>query len=310
MNNRESSFEFLPFACEYLGIFKNHLDSENTNVLIISEELPSEFKNKRFQNTWSITRSENSDFVLVRDEAVHLTDPFLERILDLFPSNDIYSVVWVHNEEKVFEHRLIIERIQNRFPNLRKFLFVEVHKNSSIEIEIKFGSKVQIIEDTFGNSSYTGRLFGKACVEIDFDNLVRKSKESVLNFELSPAFVPFAFWGDTEIGFGDENLQKINRIYLDSVRFHEIPEQIELLRLLSAKDFEIFDLRNQLRAISTLTEVREDNTEGMKFRLKKESNLNRLLKTPNNGTRKIYKLLPQRLQLSLRILRNKYLRNR
>jgi hypothetical protein len=303
-------FDILSNVCEYLGVIPNPLSLKNEKVLVIDLTSTYVLHDPKLQNSWQIVKDKNSIFTLLRDNKILLKDHFLERILDLFPTNNIDSVVWINDEERVYEHRLLSEKLEKRLPDLNKLLYLEVYKKSTIEIEVKFEDKIQIIEDTFGTRSLSGCILERHQIEFDFkDNLFYGTNFSN-TYEVAFEHIYFVLWGDTKIGLTQEMSQIKNSTERGVFNVKELPEQTDLLRMLSAKDFEIFDLRNQLRAISTLTEVREDNTEGMKFRLKKESNLNRLLKTPNNGTRKIYNLLPGKFQLSLRILRNKYLRNR
>jgi hypothetical protein len=310
MSNSKFTLEVLTASCDYLGIFPNSSSVENATLLIIGEISSFGVIDSILQNSWQIIGFKDNGFTLMKDNEIKVKDQFFERVLDRFPANNIHSVLWIHNDDEIYETRLVVEKFQKRFPNLNKLIFIEHREKDTLEMEMRFDTKVQIIEDTFGSCSLSGRIYGKNQIDFDFKNIFNELAHPTSSYELAVECFQFSLWGQTEIGFSKriQEATKINALRKSVLK--ESLDNFQLLRQLAAKDYEIFDLRNQLRAISTLTEIREDNTEGMKFRIKKDSSLNRLLKTQNKGARGVYKLLPQRLQIIIRLIRNKYLRNR
>jgi hypothetical protein len=174
--------------------------------------------------------------------------------------------------------------------------------------------KIQIVTELVSHHSGQLRLSGqfsrKYCMDFNFDQFkVFSDRESKFTHSKEKDKYFISHWNSSDNvdpTFINNSLIE-NPQHLHDEQTDLVHNDIELLRILKSRENEILDLKNQLRSIAKLVEVREDNTVGMKFMQTEESRAKDLLLDPPQSVRFIFKYLPKRFQFILRRVRRRTL---
>ena len=224
---------------------------------------------------------------------------FLERVADFFPAQVIGGVVWFYQSDDVIEPNLFLQNLFKKNGDVKSFTVVMKASRYSLEDIEKIQYITELVSLHMGQLVLSGQFSRNLRMEFNFDQFkIFSDRESKFTLSMNEQTYFITHWGylNTVIPTLIDSSDGDSPDYSHDQKKDLAVNDLELLRVLKSRENEILDLKNQLRSIAKLVEVRGDNTVGMKFKQTEESMAKELLLDPPRLLRFIFKYMPKKIQ--------------
>jgi hypothetical protein len=278
-------------------------------LLLVGKFSFTENQELEFTKHVLVSKLDTDGFQIKIDNEIRYLN-FLERTADVLAENLIGGVVWFYEIDDVFEPSLFLQNLFMRNKEIKSFTIIMKTSNYSLEDVEKIQNITELLSLYIGQLRISGQFSVKVCMDFNFNqfNIYSNSKSKFTHSSEKENYF-ISHWNSSDLEYSTELDVSLSDT-LENLHYEQKESEVnnlELLRILKSRENEILDLKNQLRSIAKLVEVREDNTVGMKFIQTEESKAKELLLDPPRLFRIIFKYLPNEIQFKVRRFRRRTL---